>query len=220
MRFFCIAAICLCVGLQLSACTTGYSWNQKLTVEVNTPAGVKTGASVVGIKVTSGQLGLSQTAAAYRVTGEATVVEVAPGKYLFALLGERSTNELATHTWADQLPRNADEAWTKIEALREKRDVPRAEYPLLVTFSDLNDPKSVKEVKPDRLADVFGAGFALKAVTLEITDEAVTGGKCDSVLNWLNEFYDTRLDGSTIGTLESKYRLANDLASGNFDTEK
>jgi hypothetical protein len=188
MRFFYIAAIFVLVGLQLSACTTGYSWNQKLTVEVNTPAGMKTGASVVGIKVASGQVGLSQTAAAYQVTGEATVVEVAPGKYLFALLGERSTKELATHTWADQLPRNADEAWAKIEALREKRDVPRAEYPLLVTFTDLNDPKSVKEVKSDRLADVFGAGFALRTITLEITDEAVTGGAVEKLIKWLSNY--------------------------------
>jgi hypothetical protein len=171
-------------ALAAAGCAKSFSWNQKLTVEVNTPEGVKTGASVVSISVSSGQILLSQTAAGYRVKGEATVVEVAPGKYLFALLGERSTNELATHTWLDQLPRNADEAWAKIETLRAKRDVPRAEYPLLVTFADINDPKSVKEVKPDKFSDVFGAGYSLSAITLEITDEAVTVGSIEKVLNW------------------------------------
>jgi hypothetical protein len=178
----------LSLPLGLAACGQSYSWNQKLTVQVNTPQGVKAGASVVGIKVSSGQVGLSQTSASYRVTGEATVLEVAPGKYLFALLGERSTNELATHTWADQLPRNADEAWTKIETLREIRDVPRAEYPLLVTFTDINDPKSVKEVKADKLAEVFGAGYSLKAITLEITGEAATGGSVEKLISWLNKY--------------------------------
>jgi hypothetical protein len=125
------------------------------------------------------------------------VLEVAPGKYLFALLGERSTNELATHTWADQLPRNADEAWTKIETLREIRDVPRAEYPLLVTFTDINDPKSVKEVKPDKLAEVFGAGYSLSAITLEITDEVATGMLVTSMPFWHKLVEQRTLSGLT-----------------------
>jgi hypothetical protein len=184
MRRFLKIMVVMLAAVGLVACGKNYRWHQKLTVQVITPDGVKSGSSVVGIKVSSGQIWLSQTAAGYRVAGEATIVEVAAGKYLFALLGERSTNELATHTWAGELPNNADEAWAKTEKLREKRNVPRAEYPLLVTFTDINDPKSVVEVKPDGLADVFGAGFALQAITLEITDEAVTAGRIASFPFW------------------------------------
>jgi hypothetical protein len=44
-------------------------------------------------------------------------------------------------------------------------------YPLLVTFKENDDPKSVRRVNPDDLAAVFGAGHSLGAITMEITDE-------------------------------------------------
>jgi hypothetical protein len=59
--------------------------------------------------------------------------------------------------------------------------------PLLVTFDDVTDPKSVKLVDPANLAGTFGSGFALKSITVEITDETVTEGKVESVLGWLKE---------------------------------
>jgi hypothetical protein len=44
MRIFSLAVQLVISTLLLSACTTGYRWNQKLIVEINTPAGVKKGA--------------------------------------------------------------------------------------------------------------------------------------------------------------------------------
>jgi hypothetical protein len=44
MRIFFLAALLVISTLLLSACTTGYRWNQKLIVEINTPAGVNKGA--------------------------------------------------------------------------------------------------------------------------------------------------------------------------------
>jgi hypothetical protein len=57
-------------ALAAAGCAKSYSWNQKLTVEVNTPEGVKTGSSVVSISVSSGQILLSQTAAGYEGRGD------------------------------------------------------------------------------------------------------------------------------------------------------
>jgi hypothetical protein len=45
-----------------------------------------------------------------------------------------------------------------------------------VTFGDIKDPTSVARVDPDDLAASFGAGVKLKAITVEITDDAVTTG--------------------------------------------
>ncbi|MCP4081491.1 MAG: hypothetical protein GY743_14690, partial [Planctomycetaceae bacterium] len=58
-------------------------------------------------------------------------------------------------------------------------------YPLLVTFTDINDPASVKRVDRYDLEKHFGAGVKLKAVTLEITGEPVTKGAVEKVLGWL-----------------------------------
>ncbi|MCP4071882.1 MAG: hypothetical protein GY742_09120, partial [Hyphomicrobiales bacterium] len=60
-------------------------------------------------------------------------------------------------------------------------------YPLLVTFTDINDPASVKRVDPYDLEKHFGTGVKLKAVTLEITGEPVTKGEVEKVLGWFYE---------------------------------
>ena len=73
-------------ALMLVGCTKHVAWHQKLMITVATPSGDKAGSSVTGISATVGQQFASSNAWASTVTGEATVVEVAPGKYLFALL--------------------------------------------------------------------------------------------------------------------------------------
>ena len=82
------------------------------------------------------------------------------------------------------------EVFRKIERQVGKppRDVPRKYWPRLVTFSDIADPTSVMQVDPDDLSAVFGAGYALRAVTLEITDAPVTTGMVDGVLGWLGDY--------------------------------
>ncbi|MDR4487064.1 MAG: hypothetical protein R3B83_06010 [Nitrospirales bacterium] len=57
---------------------------------------------------------------------------------------------------------------------------------LLVTFTDLTDPTTVKVVDPENLAPTFGPGVSLKRITLKITDEPVTA-KIESVLGWFFE---------------------------------
>ena len=117
--------------------------------------------------------------------GESTVVEVAPGKYLFALLG--GAQEIAVRTFYDRLPKNDALARQQaISELREARDVPRDYYPMLVTFSSINDPKTVREVKPDQFSSIFGPGYSLKSITLEITDEPVTEGRVEAMLGWIS----------------------------------
>ena len=105
-------------------------------------------------------------------------------RYLFALLTYNAF--LASKVFHDKMDgalSEAGERWAEIlEDLREIRDIAPQHYPLLVTFTDINDPKTVKKVDPEDLAAVFGPGVSLKRITLEITDEAVTEGKIESVL--------------------------------------
>jgi len=173
---------------------------------------------------------LTDTIKHYGLTGEATVVEVAPGKYLFAVTSiseENATIHTAEKIWANFWPKSkADEVarlrefYSAVASTREVQNVPPKLYPLLVTFSDLNDPMSVKKVDPANLAETFGAGYNLKSITLEITDEPVTEGKVEKLLGWIDNYYDTLLDGNTIHTIKAPNRLANSLASGSFRTTR
>ncbi|MCP4082076.1 MAG: hypothetical protein GY743_17720, partial [Planctomycetaceae bacterium] len=73
-------------------------------------------------------------------------------------------------------------SYRKLARLRQKAAIPFSRLPLLVTFTDINDPASVVRVDPYDLEKYFGTGVKLKAVTLEIAGEPVTRGEVEKVL--------------------------------------
>jgi hypothetical protein len=198
-RFWAIMMLALTVA-GLVACGSNYSWNQKLTVTVETPEGIKTGSAVTRVSAkVGGQSILSQAIVSYRVEGEATFVDLGNGKYLFALLSSGG-DYTPTEYWAQQAFRKQilgdpepyreekarlSELFTKLQTNGKIANVPLDEYPLLVTFADLNDPKSVKAINPINLPATFGQGYRLKSITIEITDENVTEGQVEKLLVWL-----------------------------------
>jgi hypothetical protein len=176
-------------AIALTSCTNRQTeWRSKITVNVETPGGLVSGSSVTRevASHTSGALVPPEArGGGHGRFGEAVVVEVAPGKFLFALLpGLDTAPELdSAHVFfPGQPPAEMD---AKFATLRESRVIPANLYPMLVTFGDVKDPKSVKIVDPKNLAASFGPGYRLKDMVLEITDEAVTEGRVDSVLTWL-----------------------------------
>jgi hypothetical protein len=58
-----------------------------------------------------------------------------------------------------------------IARMREPHRVTLAELPDLVTFADINDPKSVIEVDPNDLQATLGSNITWNEITLESTDE-------------------------------------------------
>ena len=193
MRRIFLCVLLLAATASLSACQKRFEWSQKLTIVVETPDGEKSGSAIVHEVARYGEQWLGDPLST-NFTGEATMVEVAPGKYLFALLGNPYTNGLAFNVWSDVLPKTPPEArLAMIETLRETRPVPPEHYPLLVTFGDLNDPKSVQKVDPANLAATFGAGYGLKGIKLEITGEKVTEGAVEKVLGWLGPYPEPKL---------------------------
>lgn len=177
----------------LAGCWYDYEWRQKLTMVVETPDGDKSGSAVsrVGITESDGPLTFPEARGARSsIKGEAVVVEVLPGKYLFALIS--GANTLAQKVFAPELGldrRPVDmpdlETWAEqLSQMRSRKTVPLDSYPLLVTFNDINDPKTVKKVDPNNLAATFGPGVRLKTITLKITDEPVTEGKVEEALAW------------------------------------
>lgn len=205
------------LAMLLGACGESNSWHQKLTVEVETPDGLVSGSSVVSVTSTFNDSKLmpheARGGGAY-VKGEAVVVEVARGKYLFALLNGETHNglpdQIAWQTFADGEPPQL--VSRRLARIREQRDVAPRNYPLLVTFDDVDDPKSVRKVDPADLAAAFGRGVRLKRITIAITDEPVTKGKVEKVLGWLSG-----LRGSIGKNLDLPYsHFLNKITDGSF----
>ncbi|AZL59053.1 hypothetical protein EI545_09490 [Tabrizicola piscis] len=196
-----------------------HRWRQKLTVVIHTPTGEVTGSSVIEVRVSfyGGGQTITGREVAYDLIGEATVVEVLPGKYLVALIG--GSEELFARAAKDRFEGMTRGEWLRaIPRQTEPVTLSGDLIPMLVTFDDITKPETVRRVDPKGLAAVFGEGVRLKAVTLEITEEAVTEGRVEGVLGWLNDVWPDRLDGKRFGTTRTQYRFANSLSANSFST--
>ena len=195
-----------------------WRWNQKLTVEVSTPDGIRSGSAVTEVTWQERNW-TGNFPGSYH--GEATVVDLGQGRYLFALIGE-PTRYLALRTFAPDLGDKAvitEEGFAAMARIRGTRDVPRKYYPLLVLFEDISRPETVRRIEPENLESNFGLGFELRAIRLSIVDEPRDSGKIKKVLVWLATVGDGMLDGARISTRSADNRLANDLSRLNFERE-
>jgi len=187
----------------------------RLTVEVETPQGLRTGSSVIevrGVKnpdwVTPEGRG---TRGSYR--GEAVAVDLPGGRTLFALLkgDEGSQSDALNYPWLafrDRL-KNSSDFLDELRRLRqlqgevaelpatrivdhyENGDLIHTEtpsYPLFVTFRDIRDPRSVERVDPNALDKNFGSGIRLRRITVQATDDKLTTG-IGKRLKWLPNVY-------------------------------
>lgn len=183
-----LAACLLLAAAALAGCDPypdTWRWNQKLTVEVSTPEGMRTDSAVTEV-VWQERNWTGNFPGSYR--GEATVVDLGKGRYLFALIGE-PTRYLALRTFAPDLGDKAvitEEGFAAMAGIRGRRDVPAKYYPLLVTFDDVGRPETVKRVDPANLGASFGPGVTLERVSLEIVDHKATDGMVQKILNWMD----------------------------------
>ncbi|MGB3806613.1 MAG: hypothetical protein WA936_05390 [Erythrobacter sp.] len=186
----------------LAACDDATpDYRYRLTVEVETPEGLRTGSSVIEVEQSMGRSSMAPASNQIyrRIRGEAVAVELPGGQTLFALLRSESNIEWAETIAASAAPpaeesEDGEPRFDNMLALEGAAELPRtfpasgwleerSAYPMLVTFGDIDDPSSVREVDPDDLAATFGAGYALERITVEITDDRVTTG-IEERLGW------------------------------------
>ena len=213
-------------------------YRYRLTVEVDTPNGMRSGSSVIEVYTAmSGPINIpSPNTLVKRMKGEAVAVDLPNGQTLFALLRSESSVEWAKGAIeniiprSDIPPREGNDYPRRFDLMLQrtglyelprqfpnpppyidKTDKPTA-YPMLVTFKDIADPKTVERVDPDNLAATFGKGYALKRITMQLTDDPVTVG-IEKRLVWLPAYFSKMLDGNRITTSKE---LANNLGQGEF----
>jgi hypothetical protein len=174
----------------MAGCTdfNPYKYRFKLSVEIETPAGLRRGSSVHEVWANTNFPGSGRQY--WGEKGEAVVVDLPNGQALFALMktgaihGDMASLSMAT---LDPEFKNAMVESGKKLSKQETSEsvlVERKNYPMLVTFKDIKAPTSVELVDPEDLGSSFGSGYRLKAVTVKLTDEPVTGG-ITKKLKWL-----------------------------------
>lgn len=226
-----VAAFVL-MGVGIASCDNLFArhfhWFQKLTVTVDTPAGAKSGAAVIEVKAEYYKKGTYiGNAARAEISGEAGVIEVLPGKYLFVLLKgfDQST---AAQTFIPRSPpgekREVAEAkrfaiMETFETAIRTTDLSRRLYPVFVTFRDIADPASLVIVNPQNLARDFGPGVKLRSVALTVSPQEAIPDKVHAVLPWLEAVGQKR--GGVVPTqkrFESDLTLAEKIRPSDFIT--
>ena len=162
----------------------GNSYRFKMTVEVETPHGLKTGSSVYDVRAyKTSDLLTGGSSSDSDLRGEALAVDLPDGKTLFALLKTVNTpghDDLAYMSMRSLDPAfnyNRAESAQRIasgDGIQSPAEVAPSDYPMLVTFNDTNDPASVARIDPRNLAASLGAGVRLKSIMVEVTDDDVT----------------------------------------------
>jgi len=187
VRMFVIAALLL-----LSACdanVTGKTYppyRYRLTAEVQTPEGLKTGTGVIEVQWnTAGRWLGTQGGAGFRVRGEAVPVDLPRGQTLFVLLRSKSDIDWAAYTHqivAGEPPggpiNERADRWSRYfqKVLADRKIHELRGYPILVRFENVRDLTSVKEVDPESLEDTFGPGVKMLRLSVQITTEPVSSG--------------------------------------------
>jgi hypothetical protein len=220
-------AVAAVMALALTACGRSESYRYKLTLAVNTPDGVKRGSSVV--EVLFRDVSIPERGIMHKLRGQALFLDLGPGaRPLVALLTSRlhpkygsamrwtpdagPGDSLLSQLYGPALP-DFMENVSHVAHMRGPRRISPNDLPDLVTFADINDPKSVIEVDPNNLQAALGPGVSWNEITLESTDEPVTTG-IKANLPWLPAYYGLTLDGHRY---HDNNTLANKLGTAAFD---
>ncbi|MGO9941660.1 MAG: hypothetical protein ACLPIC_02665 [Rhodoblastus sp.] len=221
-----LGATAVSLTLPLNGCATRpRRFRYRLTLQVATPEGSRSGSGVVEIAegYNDGLLDLlSQTAVVFGTRGEAVIVDLGARGLLFALLNADDERE-GSRTVFDALSRLHEDLWDpngigpgamdRMAKLRGETQIPFEMLPMLVRFRDISDPITVERVEPDDFESVFGAGVKLIRASVEITDDEVTTG-IEKILGWI-----ARLHGSIanmLGLSVPYLDLLNRLNDGSF----
>ena len=157
----------LVIGDQIRINRPGHKY--RLTVEVETPDGVKSGSGIVAITPDRGYSRKGHTSA----SGDAIFVDLGNGRNLVALLAhvDKSVDldainyvALRAYTAASGKRANFNDMSRMTGIVPVKGEL----VPVLVTFADPTNPGTARSVPPDDVESALGRGYRLRSVTAEV----------------------------------------------------
>lgn len=197
------------------------SYRFRMTVEVDTPEGIKTGSSVMEVRINRGMAIGDRSGVSSQVRGEAVLVDLPSGPLFVllkmpdagpplqsvvprALLGRRSATPDAVmkdtaalgSTWFDEY----------------RGELPREDWPLMVRFRNIEDPSTVERVDP--------GSAGVRRITVETTSDDVSTGIEERLPPWFAEMAASgaRFSGNVSIAITSN-SLADNLSPSSFSTE-
>ena len=194
-----------------------YSFRYRLTIEVEVDGEFKRGSTVVEVR--NSTVVFPENAVRHAITGEALWLDLGPGRRpLIALLtkqdqsaafregrryrgwGYEQPEQVLAYAYKEQrgVRESFAEFWPRLLNHRGPVEISAEQLPDLVTFADVNDPKTVLAVDPKDIGTTLGAGVKWKRITIAITDEPITH-EIIGQLSWLPDYYDRMLDGHRPG---------------------
>ena len=214
------------------------TWRYKMTVEIETPEGVKVGSAVREINVIHGIKITPESHPSISLKGEAVAVDLGERGMVFALLNDAESLVFKAFPIPGKIPGGGGTTPEGIRYYAQLKTgsavLPPKWVPMMVTFTDRNDPASVELVYQseldfqnstpskgthynitDNFESIFGNGVKLKQVKIEMTEDPVTV-EVVKWLPWLPEYYGQLLDKRRFHTFEAQNKLANSLGAGSF----
>jgi hypothetical protein len=162
----------LVVGDQIRINRPGHKY--RLTVEVDTPEGVKSASGVMAVHPDRGYSRRGHTT----IKGDAVLVDLGGGKNLVALLAQIDNKSLDLDGITYLALRAYQAAGRRVSFNEMSRltgavPVTGALIPVLVTFATPGDPASARVVSPDDLEAALGKGFHLRGISAEAVPNGI-----------------------------------------------
>lgn len=176
--------------------------NYRITVDVHTPLGMKSGSGVWEVRIRDAWLTSPDGQSRWTYQAQAIPVDL-PGGPIFVMIGSETHPELPfdiirnrmialdpKSDWAESRKRLWP-AWVNEKAAFS---LPRSDFPTFVRFRDIQDPRTIEEIDPDNLA-VLGPNIDLRGIHIQVTSDPVTEG-IERRFPWWNAFKSRHFDGS------------------------
>jgi hypothetical protein len=156
----------LVIGDQIRINRPGHKY--RLAVEVETPEGVKSASGVLAVHPDRGYSRHGSTL----TKGDALWLDLGSGRNLVALLAHIDDKglELDGMNYVALRAFNAagrKTTFNEMNRISGTAPVTGTLVPVLATFGDVNDPATMRAVKPDDLEATYGRGFRLRGITVE-----------------------------------------------------
>ncbi|MBE2190582.1 MAG: hypothetical protein IAE63_00205 [Alphaproteobacteria bacterium] len=167
--------------------TRSAEWNYRITVEIETPEGIKSGSTVRKVKADIPSIKAPEAKTVrHKIIGEAVPINLGLKGWAFALVNWDSYEDVYR-----AFPTIHGKAEDTLKYYRDLKVGSKAELkegqPMIVVFTDINDPMSVKLAyvqswisqkegyrTEDHFSELLGQGYKFKGITIEMTDDGVT----------------------------------------------